>query len=230
MFGQADDPSDRQIKMENSSRLVIFSNGLVPDPDRVRALLRSDDHVICADGGTRLALGLGLVPDLIIGDLDSIAMADRSRIEGAGVPIRQYPTDKDQTDLELALNYAVQQEPSAILVIGALGGRLDHTLGNISKLSDSQLAGIDCRIDDGVEEVSLCRKDLNVWGKPGDLVSLIPWGGPVSGIHSDGLRWRLSGDTLQPDRTRGISNEMLAERAVIRIEQGLLLVVHRRGS
>ncbi len=216
--------------MDSLPRLVIFANGLVPDPDRLRPLLRPDDRIICANGGTRLALALGLTPQVVIGDLDSIAGADRTQIEQAGVPIQQHSPDKDETDLELALRYSLEKMPTAILLIGALGGRLDHTLGNLSMLTDPRLAGIDCRIDDGIEEVILCRSRTEVRGNPGDLVSLIPWGREVPGVHTDGLRWPLAGETLYPDRTRGISNELLSEGASIRIEPGLLLVVHIRRS
>lgn len=216
--------------MDKQPRFVIFANGLVPDPDKVRALLRSGDHIVCADGGTRLALALGLHPEILIGDLDSIVGADRRRVEQINVPIRTFSPDKDETDLELALDHALQGNPAAILIIGAVGGRLDHTLGNIALLSDSRLSGIDCRIDDGVEEVILCRTSAEVLGKAGDLVSLIPWGRLAMGVRTDGLRWKLVGDTLYPDRSRGISNELLAERAIIHMEPGMLIVVHSRRS
>lgn len=216
--------------MEDLSRVVIFANGLVPDPDKLRLLFNADDFILCADGGTRLALALDLTPDLVIGDLDSIAGADLAHIEAARIPMRQFAQDKDETDLQLALQAALERKPAAILILGALGGRLDHTLGNISILTDPRLSGIDCRLDDGVEEATLCNTHAEVRGKPGDLVSLIPWGSAVTGARTEGLRWRLVGETLYSDKTRGISNEMLGERAAIDIERGLLLVIHSRRS
>lgn len=218
------------VIMKDVPRVVIFANGLVPDPDKLRPLLNPDDFILCADGGTRLALALDLRPLIVIGDMDSIAGADLASIESARIPVRRYPQDKDETDLELAVKVALERKPPAILILGALGGRLDHTLGNISMLMDASLSGIDCRLDDGVEEVMLCRSHAEVRGKPGDLVSLVPWGGPVTGARTDGLRWQLVGETLLPNRSRGISNEMLGERADIQIDPGLLLVVHIRRS
>lgn len=212
------------------ARIVIFANGLVPDPDRVRPLLRADDMIVCADGGTRLALALDRVPQLLIGDLDSIAGADHARIESLDIPIRQYPQVKDQTDLELAVADACERNPPAILIIGALGGRLDHTLANISLLLDDRLSGIDCRIDDGIEEVTVCRDHLVITGRPGDLVSLLPWGAPAQAVRTEGLRWPLRAETLYPDHTRGVSNEMIADTAIVQVETGPLLVVHTRRS
>jgi thiamine pyrophosphokinase len=212
-------------------RIVIFANGLLPDLERARALLRTDDVLICADGGSQHVLAMGLQPSVVIGDLDSMAPDVRQLIDQK-VTIIQHPHDKDETDLELALRYAVQEKPSSILIIGALGKRLDQTLGNIALLSDPWLAARDARLDDGVEEAFFCREhkreQAQVTGAPGDFVSLLPWDGAAAGVVTEGLRWPLHGETLHPERTRGISNEMLNERASVRIESGLLLIVHRR--
>lgn len=214
----------------NGPRILIFANGTLADAARARALVRADDMIVCADGGTRHALDLGLTPQAVIGDLDSLTAAERAHVAGAGVIPRQYPHDKDYTDLELALGYCLEQNPSSILIVGALGRRLDHTLGNISLLTDSRLAALDCRLDDGLEEVFLCQGRSEVLGRRDDLVSLIPWGAPVLGVRTEGLRWPLHGETLYPDKTRGISNEMLGESALVRIESGPLLIIHERGT
>jgi thiamine pyrophosphokinase len=210
------------------ARTIIFANGELPNIERARALVRADDYVICADGGTHHALALGITPHLIIGDMDSVTKAVVQRLKKADVPIELYPRNKNETDLELALNRAVEKSPSSILIIGALGGRLDQTLGNISLLSDSRLATLDCRLDDGVEEVFFCLDSSRVKGRRGDIVSLIPWNGAVKGISTNGLRWPLNNETLYPEKTRGISNEMLEAVAEVSIEVGSLLIIHRR--
>jgi thiamine pyrophosphokinase len=79
-----------------------------------------------------------------------------------------------------------------------------------------------------VEEIYFCRNRVQVHGRRGDLVSLIPWGGAVSGVRTTNLKWVLNKETLYPDKTRGISNEMTDTMASISIGSGLLLVVHRR--
>ena len=211
------------------SRILIFANGLLPDLESTRTLIKPDDIIFCADGGTHHALALGLQPSLIIGDLDSMTPEIRRLIEQKA-KIIQHPHDKNETDLELAIDYALEHKPGSILIAGALGNRLDQTLGNIALLSDIRLAALDVRLDDGVEEVFFCRKPVEVAGKNGDLVSLIPWRGEVVGVRTEGLKWPLLGETLYPEKTRGISNEMLGKAASIRIESGLLLIVHRRQS
>ena len=88
----------------------------------------------------------------------------------------------------------------------------------------------DICLDDGVEEVLFCRDQAEVHGRSGDIVSLIPWSGAVQGIQTQGLRWSLNHETLYPEKTRGVSNEMLGDSASISIGSGLLLVIHRRQS
>ncbi len=212
------------------TRILIFANGHLPDLDAARALVRADDFILAADGGTYNALALGLTPHLIVGDLDSITDWERKIMETAGVEMIRFSRDKNETDLELAIQHAVEMQPEQIVIVGALGGRLDQTLGNIALLSDSRLSTLDLRLDDGVEELFFCRSQAEVHGRGGELVSLIPWDAPVEGVRTDGLRWPLSDETLYPNKTRGISNELLGEQATVHIRSGLLLVVHRRAT
>jgi thiamine pyrophosphokinase len=211
-------------------RIIIFANGDLPNLNKTRELLRFDDFIICADGGTRHALALDLTPSLVIGDMDSIQQDQWQALEKAGVPIELFPRDKNETDLELAINRAIEYEPQQIVIVAALGGRLDQTLGNIALLTSLQLVTFDVRLDDGVEEMFFCRNQVRVDGRSGDIVSLIPWGNPVHGVQTQGLKWPLNNETLHPDKTRGISNEMLGETASIRISSGNLFVIHTRRS
>ena len=215
------------------NRIIIFANGELPDINQARGILNDDDYIICADGGTRHALALDLKPDLVIGDMDSVEKADLQKLRDDGVSIELFPRDKNETDLELAITRAVELEPKEIIIVAALGGRIDQTLANIALLSDPRLSTLrqgsgqafDVRLNDGVEEIFFCRDQLEVHRGSGDIVSLIPWGGPVHHIQTQGLKWALNDETLHPDRTRGVSNEMLSSNASIRIGSGLLLVV-----
>ena len=209
-------------------RALIFVNGCIPDLEAVRRLMRPDDSLLAADGGTQHLLALGLTPSVIIGDLDSLNPDVQRQVERSGTRLFQHPRDKNETDFELALEHAVEEGYREILVIGALGGRLDQTLGNLALLSAPRLSSLDVRLEDGVEEAFFTRTRGEVQGAAGDLVSLLPWGAAVTGIVTEGLRWPLRDETLQPSKTRGISNEMLGGTASVTLKSGLLLVVHRR--
>jgi len=209
-------------------RIIIFANGDLPDLNIARDLLHADDFIICADGGTRHALALGLTPNLVIGDMDSIEKHAWAELQTANIPVELYPRDKNETDLELAITRAIELEPGEIIIVAALGGRLDQTLGNIALLTDLRLLPFNVRLDDGAEEIFFCRKHAQIHGRSGDIVSLIPWGNPVHGIQTRGLKWTLDNETLYPEKTRGISNELLAETAYIKISSGNLFVIHTR--
>ena len=211
-------------------RIIIFANGELPDIGKARLLLKTDDYAICADGGTRHALALGVRPNLIIGDMDSAEKVQLQKFTESDVTLELYPADKNETDLELAIDRAIELNPKQILIIAALGGRLDQTLGNLALITDPRLSRFDVRLDDGVEEIFICRDQIEVHGRSGDIVSLIPWQGAVSEVQTKDLKWVLHKETLYSDKTRGISNEMLGEAASISIGSGLLLIVHRRQS
>lgn len=217
-------------------RIVIFANGELTDRDAARTLLQADDYLVAADGGVNHLLKMGILPRIVIGDLDSIDEDTLFELTSAEVNIEQYSEDKDETDIELALRYAVELRPSAILIVGALGGRLDQTIANLSILTDPTLPAIDIRLDDGVEEVFFCRASTDkggqaeVQGRSEDTISLVPWYGPVEGVTTEGLQWPLYSETLYPDKSRGISNVMLNDLASVSTQSGLLLVIHRRSA
>ncbi len=206
-------------------RIIIFANGELPNLEKARTLLHDNDFIITADGGTRHALALGLVPNVIVGDLDSLPSDfEPSTFNGE---IVLYPKDKNETDLELAIQHALTLNPEQIIILAALGGRLDQTLGNIALISDLQLVTCNLQLNDGLEEVFFCREYVQVNGTSGDTVSLIPWQGEVTGIVTTGLKWPLQNETLYPHKTRGISNEMTGDIATVQIKSGLFLIVHR---
>lgn len=209
-------------------RIIIFANGELPNIEKARALLKHDDFIICADGGTRHALAMGLTPHIVIGDMDSLPKEfSLSTFDGEVV---LYPKDKNETDLELAIDHAITMNLKQIFILGALGGRIDQTLANISLLTNFKLATCDLRLIDGVEEIFFCRDQVEVRGRSGDVVSLIPWAGNVEGVSTENLKWKLNNETLYSDKTRGISNEMKSDIATISIKKGLLLVVHQLNT
>lgn len=209
------------------SRAIIFVNGHLPSGLTSHNLFLETDTFISANGGTRNAFELGICPDVVIGDLDSALYADLQTLEESGSIIYRYPPEKDETDLELAIRYAVENKFTVIRIVGALGGRIDQELANLSLLADVP-PGVDIRIDDGMVEVFLISEKAEIFGKSGDLVSLVPWGMPVEGITTEGLRYPLSGETLLPNKSRGISNEMISENASVKVQKGTLICVHTR--
>lgn len=208
-------------------RAVVLVNGELRHPEQARQLAGQADLLVAADGGCRHALALGLWPHWVVGDLDSLDAQARATLAQNGVQLVEYPAWKDETDLELALLHAVQHGAREIMVLAALGGRTDQALANILLLALPELADTRTCIVEGQETIYLIRERLTIAGQPGDLLSLIPVGGDCHGIWTQGLEYPLAGGTLWLARARGISNVFVETRATIRVEQGLLLAIHR---
>jgi thiamine pyrophosphokinase len=208
-------------------RVVVFANGEMSLPEGKDNLLLATDLLIGADGGTRHAEKLGLVPDVIIGDLDSLTDAELARFEAAGSQILRYPPEKDFTDLELALHYARDHGATEVLVLGGLGKRWDQTLANLLLPAAGGLQSLTIRLVDGQQEISLVRagQTLELRGAKGDTVSLIPVKGDAEGINTRGLEYALENGTLEFGASRGVSNMMVSGQAAVSLRKGLLLCV-----
>lgn len=213
-------------------RAIIIAGGEARKGQDWRLWSGQGDLLIGADGGAAQALAHGLVPHWVVGDMDSLSGEERVALEAHGCRFLIHPRAKDETDLELALTCAVEQDASEIIILGALGGRLDHMLANVLLLTLPSLEGLRVRIVDGEEEALLVRggEAITLSGAPGDLVSLLPLGGEARGVSTSGLVWGLEGARLQFGSTRGVSNEMTVPEARVQVEKGFLLVIHRTAA
>ncbi len=211
-----------------TNRAVIFANGKMADWKTAAGLIRAGDLLIAADGGARVAGKLGFTPQVLIGDLDSLPAREVKRLEAGGTRVIRYPVGKDETDLELALDFALGEGAGEVLILAPFGGRLDQTLGNLSLLNRKDLRGVQVRMDDGRDELVLIHSRANIVGNAGDIVSLIPLGGEAGEVTTRGLKFPLENETLYPHKTRGISNRMTGGSAVVSLETGALICIHTR--
>ncbi len=140
----------------------------------------------------------------------------------AGVKVIKFPTDKDLTDTELALNYCKEKKIREVIILGALGRRLDHLSSNLMVTAKSQLK---IKIIEGNQELQIIRKKVIIKGKKGDLVSLVPLLQDCEKVTTVGLKWRLQGETLKLGKGRGVSNVMLGKIASVSLAKGCLLAV-----
>jgi len=210
--------------MQAFNRAVLFVNGECKDLNRLE--LEEHDYLVAVDGGMQYLNRLALTPHLIIGDMDSIDPLDLQSMLAEGVQIERFPPQKDQTDLELAIDLVLQKGFKRILLFAALGGRLDQSLANLFLLTRDDLKDINVRMQDGQESVFLIRRETHIQTLPGDRISLLPLCAPVTGINTKGLLYPLNDESLFPQKTRGISNEALSKKVSINIESGLLLCIH----
>ena len=185
-------------------------------------------YVVAADGGAEGAGRLGFRPDLVVGDMDSLDAAARARLEAAGVPFQVWPTEKEASDLELAVQAALVRDPARLVLLGVLGGaRLDHELAGIVLLTLPELIGRDVVCLDARRRVRLLRgpSEAVLQGPTGDLVTLLPFGVDAQGVRTTDLAYPLHDERLRLGSSRGLSNVRITARARVAVRAGLLLVI-----
>jgi thiamine pyrophosphokinase len=206
----------------------VLASGPVLDAVASVGWLPQPAKVVAADGGTSLAAELGLVPDLVIGDMDSSSPAQVQKLKARGVELRLFDHySKWETDTELAVMAALQWSPKRIIVLGATGGRLDHTVANLLLLTHPRLVTEDVRIVEGQQEVFLAKPGCwnRIEGGIGATVSVLPVSEEVNGVRNQGLEYPLGGETMVRGSGRGVSNQIVAPDAAIWVDSGLLYVI-----
>jgi thiamine pyrophosphokinase len=196
---------------------ALIANGELPFSEKMVAKIRSYSTIIAVDGGLNHCHKLGFQPHVLIGDLDSVDQENLTRFEK--IPHLTFPRDKDQTDLELGIEYALKQHAKRMVVYGALGGRIDHTLFNVHLLSRYPGALF---IETDSEQLFVINKKVELNCTIGQTLSLIPLNGPAKGITTRGLKWELNHAKLDK-HFMGISNVALREKIQIHVDDGDLL-------
>jgi thiamine pyrophosphokinase len=210
-----------------TGRAVVVSGGLAPDPAEVRPL-PAGAFVIAADSGLEHAAALGLTVDVLVGDLDSVSAPAVLAAESAGVRVERHPVDKEATDLELALDYALALGATRVTVVSGGGGaRLDHHLAELLLLASERFVPLrlDARIGAARVVAIHAGDSVALLGAPGAVLTLLALGGPAIGVATSGLRWPLRAETLHPGSTRGVSNEIVSGPVRVEIAGGALLAV-----
>jgi thiamine pyrophosphokinase len=207
-------------------RTIIVANAPNLDISPYLGLIDEAALLIAADGGARALMRQGIYPQIVIGDLDSLTADDQAILLEHGVELQRFPRAKDETDLELALLEAARRGAQVIDVVGALGGRWDHTFANVALLALPALADRKVRLLDDRQELFVVRDQAEISGKVGDTVSLLPLSVEARGVTTQGLQYPLHEATLHYEQARGVSNVLLEVPARVTLRSGLLLVVH----
>lgn len=206
-------------------RAVLFCNGEINDIEYHKTLLKKDDFIIAVDGGGRYCMEMDILPSIAIGDFDSLPFSVKSYFTEKNIELIPYPTDKDYIDMVLGIEEARKRGYEDILILGAFGGkRADMYFGNLLALAD-----YDDRIvmkNEWSEVLFLSAgKTLELCGKIGDYVSILPLSDTVVTDQSAGLKYSLENLIFHRGETRGISNEFADKTASVRIKEGSALIV-----
>lgn len=222
--------------MASHDHALIVAAGVVDEAALVRLAAAPPDRprptLIAADGGAARCLAAGLRPDVVVGDLDSLAESDQARLRAQDVPLRRASRDKDESDLELCLLLARDLGMTHVTVVGAFGLiRPEHTLANLLLLADPRFDDLGLLIaGHGSRTWRIGSADgpgeAHIEGQAGDHLSLLPLDPCVEGVRTVGLRFPLLEEDLSLGPARGLSNELLGDRAQVTTRRGRLVVVH----
>lgn len=208
--------------------ILIVGGGYISSSWDTQELIGMQDYIIAADSGCDYLLSKGYTPDILMGDFDSISEETLLAVKSSGGKILEYPPEKNYTDSELAIVYALEMKPSSITMIGFTGSRMDHTLGNLSLLKSLDDRGIDGRIVNETNEIRLLSKQDSISlinENKYKYISLLPISEMVRAVSIVGVKYPLRNKDLSFGETLSISNEMVEDETFITKDEGSMYII-----
>ena len=210
-------------------KAVIFAGAKITDYGFCQEYLEGAEIIICCDGGLEHTKKMGIVPHYIVGDFDSVSQEVLEYYKAKNIPIFQFPARKDETDMQLGIQLALEKGATDLILFGGIGSRFDHTLANAHLLLGLLKKGIRARLVDENNCVELTDKPITIHGKKGDFVSTIPLSMMVKGITLTGFEYPLTNrDLALDDDLLAVSNVMAKEEATIELKEGYLFVIRSK--
>lgn len=207
-------------------KVIIMANGQYGNLDFYAGKFSGEESILCADGGANYAYALGWQPSVIVGDLDSILPEVEKHFADLGVPFKKLSPRKDYTDTQIVLQMAFEMGATEIILLGTLGKRLDHTMSNIFSGIGILNKGIKVSHLSPQGSIYLVNDQIEIMGQPGELISILSLADVSRGITISGFEYPLDNVCLENKLPYAVSNVMVAERAVISLQEGILAVFH----
>ncbi|KXS50098.1 thiamine diphosphokinase [Halanaerobium congolense] len=213
--------------MSDKTAALILNGVLDLDKDEFAEKIKNYqiDKIIAVDGGANNIRELEVLPDLILGDLDSITKQNKDYYSRKNIDLLKYPVEKDQTDSEIAVDYCLEYGINKIYLFAALGGRIDQQLANLNLLEYIDEINLEAKIISQKIEIALIKNNHQFEHKKGYRLSLIPQSKKVEGVTIKGCKYNLKNQDIKRSKSRGISNLIEEEKAEVIIENGVLFYV-----
>lgn len=209
-------------------KAIIIANSKFVNSNELKKELASSDVIICADGGGKICYDFQIIPHLLMGDFDSLNEDIIDYFEMKGSKIIRFPAEKDFTDTEICIHKALELGCDTICIIAGVGGRIDHSLGNIWLLHYIAEHSARGYIVSDDNTIYLCRDRIELEGEVGDTISVFPLMGKVWGISTEGLKYPLKNSDIEFGIPIGVSNEMTCKKCVLSIDRGEILIIKQR--
>lgn len=205
--------------------VLIIAGGPDPGAKLIQKCAAQAEKIYCADRGAQWAYAAGITPDLVVGDLDSVNDQTVDRLEAENIRIVRYPEEKDMTDTQIAIEFAVSEGARSITLLGALGGRIDHSLANIGLMTSYHRRGVRIAIMDINTAMFVGERTITFRAVKGSTVSLFPIEEGVRVLKSEGLYYPLNDVVVPMDGTLCVSNHMTSDRVLLDVRNGALLLI-----
>lgn len=209
---------------------LIISGGDAPGNELIQNRAAHARTIIAADKGAEYCLKAGVIPDIVVGDMDSIAPAYLEKLHRHDVSVVEYSTHKDQTDTCLALDAAVRGGADRVEMLAACGDRFDHSLANVHLLYHALARGIQAVILSSSQRIFLVDSECTITGSKGSTLSVLPLTMSAAGIYLSGFQYELAGAAMEIGNPYGISNVITSDEAGIRVDEGILTVIISAGA
>jgi thiamine pyrophosphokinase len=208
-------------------RAAVFLNGAADSPEMLRAAAGRADLVAAADGGARYALDAGIVPDLVVGDMDSLGEAGVREVEERGALLERHPLRKDKMDGHLAIIATAERGATDVDLLCATGGSVSSFFAVPHILLAAERMSLRATMIAGWGQAFVLEAgSRKVSGDPRDSVSVFPFTGPATGVTLEGFSYPLEDARLEIGDTLGFHNELLDRVGRVSVEEGVLLVIH----
>lgn len=208
-------------------RTIIIGNGEIKDYDIIREYF-DEAYIIACDGGVKHCRSMMLIPNVMVGDFDSANKSDADFFENQGVIKVEYPTKKDKTDMELAIDLALEKATDEIYIVGGLGRRFDHSLANVHILLNPIRQGVKTCLLDEHNIITLVEDSIEILGEKGQTISLIPLTTRVRGITTENMEYPLEDAEIEIGHSLGVSNVMSEDTASVSVKEGILILIMSR--
>lgn len=216
-----------------TKKAIIVANGQIRDYNLTCRRIKKDYGfdknilIVAADGGIKHCMNMHIFPDIVIGDMDSINIKLMENLSKNTKDIKfiNSSSEKDESDTQLALDYIIEQKINDVIILGALGDRIDHSFANIILLASPDYDNKDIKIIDEKNEITVVKKPTDINGKKGKKISIFSLSPYTYFISTKGLKYKLKDEKLLFSPARGLSNIFISDKANIEIKNGQLLIV-----
>lgn len=206
-------------------KVIIISGGNPPSKELAIQEITEDSFLIAADSGANCLYHYNMMPDLLLGDFDSIDKKVMDYFKESNCTIDIYPTEKDFTDTEIAVKRALSMKPNEIVLLGCTGSRVDHLLGNIGMLKICMQNGVNACIKDENNNIRLIDASTSLNGAAGEIFSLQAYGDEVIGLTIEGAKYSLNNYDLKIGESISISNEFASNIVKLKFKSGTLMII-----